>query len=126
MNKRISFLAILLLTVVTLMALLNGCSGSKLSGTYVNPDDSSNYLLFDGKAVALYEGGNETRSGSFRESAKTSDGRYLLTITYENDGSSSEERYWLDENKETIYEAILGDAAGTAGTVGDVAFTKQK
>jgi hypothetical protein len=122
MKKRIQPL-ILGVAILMIAVALSGCSGSKLSGTYVNPDDSSNYVVFDRSTATFYEGGVEGRSGTFRESAKTSSGDYLLTITF-ND-TSSEERFWLDENKETIYEAIFGDDAGTAGTVGDVAYIKE-
>jgi len=65
--------------LMALMLTLTGCSGSKLSGTYVNPDDISTYVVFDGSTATFYEGGNQTRSGSFEVSGKTSSGQYMLT-----------------------------------------------
>jgi hypothetical protein len=106
--KRLLTLVLALLAFMTLVFMLNGCVG-RLSGTYVNPDDDSNYLVFEGQTVTLYEDGNQTRSGIFRESARTSTRQYLLTITYEVEGSSFDERYLLDESKETIYSTIIDE-----------------
>jgi len=118
MRKQILSIA-LGLTALALVILLSGCSGSKLSGTYVNPDDSSNYVVFEGKTVTLYEDGNKTISGTFTESAKSASG-YLLIITYEG---SSPEHYWLDENKNTI---SFGVDSAEGIKVGEVAFVKEK
>jgi hypothetical protein len=120
MKKKPLSIALALLALAALMFVLSGCSGSKLSGTFVNPDDSLLYLVFNGNTVALYEGGVQTRNGTFTESAKTASG-YLLRITY--DGASVDERYWLDEKKETIFESITGE--GNTAAVGEVAFIKE-
>ena len=78
MLKKKSAVITVCVMLMAIMLTLSGCGGSKLSGTYTNPDDSTNYLIFDGKAVTLYEGGNQVRSGTFRESAKTSRAFLLL------------------------------------------------
>ena len=121
MKKRLFSLALVLAMAVTLIAALSGC-GAKLGEKYVSVDDSSVYLIFDGNTVALHENGNPVRNGTFTESAKTSSGRYLLRIWYEIDGTSTEERYWLDEKKETIYAAVFEEGVET---VGEAAFIKQ-
>jgi hypothetical protein len=125
MLKKKSAVITVCVMLMAIMLTLSGCGGSKLSGTYLSPDDNSNYVVFDGSTATFYEDGSQTRSGSFRESAKTSSGQYMLTVTFESNGATSDERFWLDEKKEIVYEAIFGDAAGTAGTVGEVAFIKK-
>ena len=121
MNKRILPFVLALLILTASMFMLSGCSGDKLSGKYLSVNDSSDYLIFDGNTVTLYENGIQTRSGKFRESAKASTGQYLLTITYED--SLSDERYWLDEKKEVIYDAIEEE---NIVSVGEIAFTNEK
>ena len=120
MNKRIRH--ILLGLVVLLIAIIfNGCT-AKLSGTFLNPEDSSNYFVFDGNTVKFYENNNQTYSGSFEVSAKTSSGQSMLTITFEN-GDMTTERYYLDGDREIIYFTIVQDNGAHA--VGEVAFIKQ-
>ena len=110
-----------LIMVMTFMLILNSCgtSGAKPSGTFTNPDDSSNYMVFDKDTVTVYENGNQVRNGTYTSSAKTSD-KYLLVITYED--SSPSKRYWIDENQTTIYYGI-----DTKDGVlqGDIAFVKE-
>jgi len=120
-KKKSAVIAVCVMLMV-LMLTLTGCGGSKLSGTYVNPDDNSTYVVFDGSTATFYEGGSQTRSGSFEVSGKTSGGQYMLTVTYESE-SLSTECYYLNESRDTIYFTIVRDNG--AHGVGDVAFIKE-
>jgi uncharacterized lipoprotein YehR (DUF1307 family) len=118
MKKRI-----LSLILMMLIFALSGCGESKLSGTYVSADDSSVSLVFAGNTVTMYEDGVQIRIGTFTESAKTASG-HLLRIIYEG---LPEERYWLDESKNTISHnvEIANEQGQTINSVGDVAFIKE-
>jgi hypothetical protein len=124
MNKRILSLTLSLLTLMTFMFVLSACGASKLSGTYTSADGGSTSLVFDGSKVTLYEDGVQLRNGTFTESAKTASG-YLLRITYE--GTSAEERYWLNESRDTISYNVEGknEQGQTVNDVGDAAFKKE-
>jgi len=121
MNKKI-FITIYALMMLVFM--LSGC-GSNVSGTFINPNDNSETIVFDGDTIALYENGNIIRSGTFTESAKTASNQYLLRITYE--GASTDERYWLNEDKTTIsyYADVVDEDGEIVNTAGEIAFVKE-
>ena len=77
-------------------------------------------MVFDRNTITQYKGGSSVRSGRFTRSERTAVDRYFLTITFA--GSSSNERYWLDEQKDIIYEAII---VGNVAHVGDIVFVNQ-
>jgi hypothetical protein len=121
--KRTLGVALATLMLTTLMFMLSGC-GAKLAGTFVNPDDSTNYIVFDGKTFILYESGAQVHNGTFTESAKSSSGQYSLRLYYE--GESVDERYWLNEDKSIINYTIPETTdGGTVMHVGEVAFIKE-
>jgi hypothetical protein len=129
-SKKVSGIVLYLLLLLFLISLLldtvNLVMTPNLSGIFINPDEKSSYVVFDMGTVTFYEDGNQVRSGTFKESAKTESGRYLMWV-HEGEGPPpdyvSDERYWLDGKKEIISEAILDDT--NRHLVGEVIYIKK-
>ena len=124
MRKQPLAMVVACVMLITLVFMLSGC-GSNPSGKYIDPNDSTVYLVFEGDKVTLHESNNQTRNGTFTESGKTSTKQYLLRIRY--DGVSGEQMYWLDEDRNTItyYADVTDEQSGIVHKAGDIAFVKE-
>ena len=114
-------ISVIFIASAVFIVMLSGCS-STVSGRFVGVDNASINLIFDGNTASLYEDGTQIWSGSFRESARTAANMYLLTIEIGNGNTSSVVRFWLDQDKETIFYAVM---EGATANVGDIAFLKE-
>ena len=118
---------VVLLAVTSLVfeALERSAQGPRLSGTFVSVADSSKALRFEDNRVSLYEAGLQTGGCSFTESLRTSTGQFLLTIRFEP-GEPSVVYYYLDQNKEVIYETMPEKTQeGVMMYMGEAVFVKE-
>ncbi|MDO4332133.1 MAG: zinc ribbon domain-containing protein [Eubacteriales bacterium] len=87
------------LFVIVFMLLLGGCGVTKLSGTYVNELDSTEYLKFSGKSKVKLYTQDSTQTGSYRIIDD------LLVLSF---GDGENATVFLEiENKKTLYYGLV-------------------